>query len=77
MHIYSARSASIGSNLLAFHAGYKPATTPITKANKNDSPRSSAETNVDIPIYNETRFETATPNKIPIIPPIIPMNVDS
>ena len=67
--LYSYLNASIGSNLAACNAGYKPATTP-TKIHRviPENIQSQGITKTP-PIKEEVKLPTITPKTIPNNPP--------
>src|SRR5664279_4230389 len=74
---YSYLSASIGSRLAAFFAGYQPKNIPIIVHTANDSTSELGNTTTGHDIADPIIFDAAIPTKIPITPPVILNNIDS
>lgn len=74
---YSYLNATIGSRLLAFHAGYKPAIRPTIEQMMIPPPMIFQGIRKPVSIKEPTKFPMRTPKMIPTVAPIRLMIIDS
>ena len=75
--LYSYLSASIGSRLAAFLAGYQPKNIPITVHTANESISELGNTTIGHDIADPIILDAAIPSRIPITPPVMLNKIDS